>query len=42
MSAITVRQIRFPFDDAVALVGSDGELGALLPILGLSLTMPYL
>lgn len=42
MSTITVRKIRFPFDDAVALDGSDEELGALLPILGLSLTMPYL
>ena len=43
MSAITVRKIRFPFDDGFALDGrDDAELGALLPILGLSLTMPYL
>lgn len=42
MSTITVRKIRFPFDEAVALDGTDEELGALLPILGLSLTMPYL
>lgn len=42
MSAITVRKIRFPFDAPPALDGSDEELGMLLPVLGLSLTMPYL
>jgi len=42
VSAITVRQIRFPFDALPPLDGSDEELGSLLPVLGLSLTMPYL
>ena len=42
MSAITVRKIRFPFDAPAALDGADEELDTLLPLLGLSLTMPYL
>ncbi len=42
MADITVRKIRFPFDDPIDLDRSDEELGAILPALGLSLTMPYL
>lgn len=42
MSDITVRKIRFPFDDVVTFDADEEQLGALLPVLGLSLTMPYL
>lgn len=42
MTAITVRRIRFSFDDPVDLDVSDEELGARLPVLALSMTMPYL
>lgn len=43
MSDITVRKIRFPFEQPLDLASrSDEELGVVLPILGLSLTMPYL
>jgi len=42
VSRITVRKIRFPFDGACELGGTDEELAAVLPVLGLSMTMPYL
>lgn len=42
MSDITVRKMRFPFDEVLRLDADDEQLGALLPVLGLSLTMPYL
>jgi predicted metal-dependent hydrolase len=42
VSSITVRKIRFPFDGSWALDGSDDELRAVLPMLGISMTMPYL
>lgn len=42
MADITVRRIRFSFDRPVDLDVSDEMLGAMLPVLGLSMTMPYL
>ena len=42
MADITVRKIRFSFDEPVDLDVSDEMLGEILPILGLSMTMPYL
>jgi uncharacterized protein len=42
MSAITVRKVRFAFDDAIDFDRSDDELASMLPTLALSMTMPYL
>jgi len=43
MADITVRKIRFTFDDPIEFAAmSDEELGRVLPLLGLSMTMPYL
>jgi len=42
MADITVRRIRFSFDEPIDLAVPDEVLGAMLPILGLSMTMPYL
>jgi hypothetical protein len=42
MADITVRKIRFVFDEPIALDLPDEELGFVLPELGLSMTMPYL
>jgi predicted metal-dependent hydrolase len=42
MSAITVRKIRFAFDDAIDLDLPADSLGRILGALGLSMTMPYL
>ena len=42
MADITVRKIRFAFDDPIDFDVSDEMLGAILPPLGLSMTMPYL
>ncbi len=42
MADITVRKIRFDFDDPVELLEPDVDLASTLPLLGLSLTMPYL
>jgi predicted metal-dependent hydrolase len=42
MADITVRRIRFAFDDPVDFDVSDERLGAILGPLALSLTMPYL
>jgi predicted metal-dependent hydrolase len=42
MADITVRKLRFQFDEPVDFDLSDEMLGTLLPMLGLSLTMPYL
>jgi predicted metal-dependent hydrolase len=42
MADITVRKIRFDFSEAFELDRSDEELAAVLPVLGLSMTMPYL
>jgi predicted metal-dependent hydrolase len=42
MAEITVRKIRFSFDESIELDGSDEMLASLLPMLGLSMTMPYL
>ncbi|MEN8160554.1 MAG: metal-dependent hydrolase [Myxococcota bacterium] len=42
MADITVRKIRFAFDEPISLDMSDEMLGAVLPELGLSMTMPYL
>jgi predicted metal-dependent hydrolase len=42
MSDITVRKIRFSFDEPIDFDVSDEMLSAILPPLGLSMTMPYL
>lgn len=42
MADITVRKIRFAFDESWDLQASPEELATTLPALGLSLTMPYL
>ncbi len=42
MADITVRKIRFAFDEPIDFRVSDEMLGAILPPLGLSMTMPYL
>ncbi|MEN8183670.1 MAG: metal-dependent hydrolase [Myxococcota bacterium] len=42
MADITVRKIRFAFDEPIDFEVSDEMLGAMLPALGLSMTMPYL
>jgi hypothetical protein len=42
MADITVRKIRFAFDEPIRLEGSPEEIGSVLPTLGLSMTMPYL
>ena len=43
MTDITVRKIRFTFEDPIDFAGmSDADLGRVLPALGLSMTMPYL
>ena len=42
MSDITVRGIRFSFEDPIDFHVSDEMLSGMLPLLGLSLTMPYL
>ncbi len=42
MADITVRKIRFTFDEPIDFDISDEMLGSILPMLGLSLTMPYL
>lgn len=42
MADITVRKIRFAFEDAIDLDLSPEQLGEMLPVLGLSMTMPYL
>lgn len=42
MADITVRKIRFTFDEPIDFDVSDEMLGTILPMLGLSLTMPYL
>lgn len=42
MADLLVRRIRFSFDEPVDLDVDDVTLGAMLPVLGLSMTMPYL
>lgn len=42
MADITVRKIRFSYDEPIDLDISDEMLGMVLPELGLSMTMPYL
>ena len=42
MADITVRKIRFGFDEPIDFDGSDEMLGAILGPLALSMTMPYL
>jgi predicted metal-dependent hydrolase len=42
MADITVRKIRFAFEEPIDFDVSDEMLGAILPPLGLSMTMPYL
>ena len=42
MADITVRKIRFEFNDPIDLTAPDVDLATTLPMLGLSLTMPYL
>ena len=42
MADITVRKIRFTFEDPFDFAVPDDQLGAVLPLLGLSMTMPYL
>ena len=42
MADITVRKMRFAFDQPLDLAGPDEMLATLLPMLGLSMTMPYL
>jgi predicted metal-dependent hydrolase len=42
MADITVRKIRFSFDEPIDFDVSDEMLGSMLPSLGLSMTMPYL
>ncbi|MCZ6782804.1 MAG: metal-dependent hydrolase [Proteobacteria bacterium] len=42
MADITVRKIRFTFEDPIDLDASEAELGEMLPALALSMTMPYL
>jgi predicted metal-dependent hydrolase len=43
MAEITVRKIRFTFDGSIDFGAmSDEDLGRVLPMLGLSMTMPYL
>jgi len=43
MADITVRKIRFTFDEPIGFDAMSGEdLGKTLPLLGLSMTMPYL
>ncbi len=42
MADITVRKIRFDFDDPVELNDPEVDLSSTLPMMGLSLTMPYL
>jgi len=42
MADITVRKIRFSFDEPFDFDVPDERLAAMLPPLGLSMTMPYL
>ena len=42
MADITVRKIRFSFDEPIDLDVSNEMLGSMLPSLALSMTMPYL
>ncbi len=42
MADITVRKIRFAFEESIDFDRSDAELSMLLPMLALSMTMPYL
>jgi predicted metal-dependent hydrolase len=42
MADITVRRIRFSFEAPIDFDVPDEQLGAMLPALGLSMTMPYL
>ncbi len=42
MADITVRDLRFSFDDPIDFDVSDEELSEMLPLLGLSLALPYL
>ena len=42
MADITVRKIRFGFEEPIDFDGSDEMLGAILGPLALSMTMPYL
>lgn len=42
MADITVRKIRFTFEDPIDFDASEAERGEMLPALGLSMTMPYL
>ena len=42
MADITVRKIRFDFDEPIDFDVSDERLGSIIPMLSLSMTMPYL
>ena len=42
MADITVRKLRFEFEDRIDFDLPDAEYASLLPLLGLSMTMPYL
>jgi predicted metal-dependent hydrolase len=42
MADITVRKIRFTFDEPIDFDVTDEGLASMLPLLGLSMTMPYL
>ena len=42
MADISVRKLRFSFDQPIDFDVSDEMLGSMLPVLGLSMTMPYL
>lgn len=42
MADITVRNLRFDFESPIDLDVSDEAIGVILPVLGLSMTMPYL